>query len=204
VIPADFDGDGAGDACDDDDDGDGASDLTDCAPFMPGVSTAPAPIGSTLRLEREGSRALLGWLRGFQGHTSNVYRGLHVPGLDWSYDLQCIDPENPGTDGTDDELPPPSQLFFYYVTARNACGDSELMTGSGPIIVNPACVVVGNDSDGDGTVDVEDNCPQTNSSSLTDGDQDFVGDACDNCLIDFNPDQADLDGDGVGDVCDPS
>ena len=72
------------------------------------------------------------------------------------------------------------------------------------VITAPTCGLVGNDSDGDGTIDPADNCPQTNDSSLADGDRDFVGDACDNCLLDFNPDQSDLDGDGTGDVCDPS
>ena len=37
---ADFDGDGAGDACDNDDDNDGIADDIDCAPFDPNITTA--------------------------------------------------------------------------------------------------------------------------------------------------------------------
>jgi Zn-dependent metalloprotease len=74
------------------------------------------------------------------------------------------------------------------------------------------------DSDGDGFLDVDDNCPddynpgQENIDSQLDSD----GDACDpdadgdglsgdndNCALVPNPDQADSDGDLNGDVCDP-
>ncbi len=59
------------------------------------------------------------------------------------------------------------------------------------------------DSDGDGIVDVEDNCPDTPNADQADGDGDGVGDACDNCPDIANPDQADSDGDGTGDACAP-
>ncbi|MCZ6682475.1 MAG: thrombospondin type 3 repeat-containing protein, partial [Planctomycetota bacterium] len=38
------------------------------------------------------------------------------------------------------------------------------------------------DSDGDGILDVVDNCPMTQNSLQTDTDLDGIGDACDNCL----------------------
>ena len=59
------------------------------------------------------------------------------------------------------------------------------------------------DSDGDGTPDVSDNCPDDANPDQADGDGDADGDICDNCPSDSNPDQADADGDGTGDVCDP-
>jgi hypothetical protein len=83
------------------------------------------------------------------------------------------------------------------------------------------------DSDGDGVLDIDDNCPdipnadQTNSDSdglgnvcdncpLTDNllqtnsDSDIFGDACDNCPNTTNADQLDSDCDGIGNACDGS
>jgi len=59
------------------------------------------------------------------------------------------------------------------------------------------------DSDGDGTGDGMDNCPNTPNPSQSDLDGDQLGDQCDNCPAVFNDDQADMDGDGIGDLCDP-
>ncbi len=78
------------------------------------------------------------------------------------------------------------------------------------------------DTDGDGVIDAEDNCPADANPGQADGDDDQVGDACDacpldpdndvdadgacgdvdNCPADANPDQADGDADTLGDVCD--
>lgn len=72
------------------------------------------------------------------------------------------------------------------------------------------------DSDGDGLLDDEDNCPSTANSAQADIDGDGIGDTCDddmdgddipnaldNCPTEPNPRQEDSDGDGIGDVCDP-
>jgi len=58
------------------------------------------------------------------------------------------------------------------------------------------------DKDGDGVVDIEDNCPSAPNADQDDSDGDGLGDACDNAPFIPNPDQADADGDGVGDVAD--
>ena len=78
------------------------------------------------------------------------------------------------------------------------------------------------DTDDDGVVDAEDNCPSVPNPSQVNSDSDGLGDACDACPNDWandadgdglcadvdncdwaaNPDQSDLDGDGWGDVCD--
>ncbi len=76
-------------------------------------------------------------------------------------------------------------------------------------------VWVGADSDGDGIIDCEDNCPNTPNSDQADCDGDGKGDACeadsdgdgipddcDNCPNTSNPDQEDKDDDGVGAACD--
>jgi hypothetical protein len=80
------------------------------------------------------------------------------------------------------------------------------------------CAQSPTDSDGDGVVDVCDNCPGDFNPSQVDCDLDGVGDACDadsvdtdadgvddacdNCPATTNADQLDGDGDGFGDACD--
>jgi hypothetical protein len=72
------------------------------------------------------------------------------------------------------------------------------------------------DSDGDGRIDPEDNCPNASNSDQLDTDGDGAGNACDadddddgvndavdNCPLTVNPDQLDFDLDGIGDTCDP-
>ena len=71
------------------------------------------------------------------------------------------------------------------------------------------------DTDNDGIIDFEDNCPNTANEDQADTDGDGIGDVCDddkdgdtilntndNCPETSNEDQADMDGDGIGDVCD--
>ena len=59
------------------------------------------------------------------------------------------------------------------------------------------------DSDADGTIDLNDNCPLL-ANDQSDEDHDLVGDRCDNCPLVSNPSQ-DLEGDAdaVGTACDP-
>jgi hypothetical protein len=59
-----------------------------------------------------------------------------------------------------------------------------------------------NDTDGDGVLNTDDNCPLDFNPSQADGDEDDRGDLCDNCPTHANPQQYDNDGDGVGDGCD--
>ncbi|MBW2420099.1 MAG: hypothetical protein JRH19_16270, partial [Deltaproteobacteria bacterium] len=58
------------------------------------------------------------------------------------------------------------------------------------------------DVDGDGVIEVEDNCPGFPNPGQENGDPDAFGDVCDNCPSLGNSSQADLDGDGIGDACD--
>ena len=64
------------------------------------------------------------------------------------------------------------------------------------------------DSDWDGIVDANDNCPKDFNPLQENDDNDNWGDACDNCLGKDNTlggvpiDQCDTDGDGYGNFCD--
>jgi hypothetical protein len=73
------------------------------------------------------------------------------------------------------------------------------------------------DTDLDGVIDTEDNCPLISNPDQSDTDGDGQGDACDtdddnddvtdvtdNCPLISNPDQTDIDQDGIGDACDAS
>lgn len=73
------------------------------------------------------------------------------------------------------------------------------------------------DSDSDGVMDSEDNCPGHANADQLDTDGDGEGDACDadddddgvpdgedNCPLVANDDQEDFDLDGIGDACDPA
>jgi hypothetical protein len=72
------------------------------------------------------------------------------------------------------------------------------------------------DTDADGIIDDEDNCPLDANPDQLDSDLDAQGDACDsdddndgvldtadNCPFSANAAQADADTDGAGDICDP-
>jgi hypothetical protein len=60
------------------------------------------------------------------------------------------------------------------------------------------------DSDGDGVIDLDDNCRMVANQNQHDEDHDGLGDVCDNCPLVENNAQADAgDHDGIGDVCDP-
>jgi hypothetical protein len=59
------------------------------------------------------------------------------------------------------------------------------------------------DLDGDGVLDINDNCIMAVNAGQEDaGDGDGVGDACDNCTTIANTDQRDTNGDGFGNRCD--
>lgn len=58
------------------------------------------------------------------------------------------------------------------------------------------------DSDADGVLDSNDNCPEHANLDQTDTDNDGAGDACDTCTEIPNAGQEDSDEDGFGNICD--
>ncbi|MEO8703655.1 MAG: thrombospondin type 3 repeat-containing protein [Kofleriaceae bacterium] len=94
------------------------------------------------------------------------------------------------------------------------CGDGEERCPAGQLCVTQpggleTCELTDDtdppndfDSDGDGIIDLVDNCPDVPNTDQSDEEGDGLGDVCDPCPpFDDNSDQ---DGDGVGDACDPN
>jgi len=110
------------------------------------------------------------------------------------------------------------EITYFTVTSTNAyCFglDNFYINEPPPPPVEP-------DTDEDGIIDIEDNCPVTPNADQADADSDGIGDVCDDCPHDFDNDidadgvcgdedncpltanesQADFDGDGLGNECD--
>ena len=85
---------------------------------------------------------------------------------------------------------------------HGGCWDTALHT---PYLRAPVSHGALNDADGDGVVDLDDNCPVAINPGQDDFDADGLGDVCDLCRLDPQnvhiPDP-DADGDGIGDNCD--
>jgi hypothetical protein len=89
-----------------------------------------------------------------------------------------------------------------------------------PCVGDDGAVNCSLDSDNDGVLNSEDNCPSVANPDQKDGDYidcpdgtthdpsdpcpDGHGDACDNCMAVFNPHQTNSDGDQFGDLCTPA
>ncbi|MBI4231006.1 MAG: choice-of-anchor D domain-containing protein [Planctomycetes bacterium] len=71
-----------------------------------------------------------------------------------------------------------------------------------PKVTIPATLTVVVDSDDDGVLDPDDNCPLVPNTGQEDLDGDRLGDSCDNCPAVSNPGQEDADQDAIGDGCD--
>lgn len=186
--------DGSGDACDTDDDNDGFLDVADCAPVAPSVHGSPSPVGNTLKWS---SKSSLNWQRvsGSQGNTYNVYRGTSpASGMHGTFNHTCIEEDSPDHVTTDTASPSTGSSYYYLVSARNRCGESTLGTQSGGANRpnGSPCALVIRDTDGDGFVDVDDNCPAYPNNPQSDTDADGIGNVCDQ----------DTDNDGVDDSLD--
>ncbi|UCE17184.1 MAG: MBL fold metallo-hydrolase [Gemmatimonadota bacterium] len=81
-------------------------------------------------------------------------------------------------------------------------GDHFVPLGTGKVIEVSIQNISSHDSDNDGVLDENDNCPTHENPDQGDSDSDDVGDVCDNCPDEYNPGQTDADEDGSGDVCD--
>jgi len=97
----------------------------------------------------------------------------------------------------------------YGNVITESIGWSFLVPGPENVVINED-----EDSDNDGLINKDDNCPYSANAGQEDMDSDNIGDICDedldgdgilnlydNCLLINNPGQEDSDGDGIGDLC---
>ncbi len=115
--------------------------------------------------------------------------------------------ENPSLNPSGNRNYQKAMMFFEHkVKCIADDGDDEDSDGDGVLDGDDNCPYIANppqqDFDGDGHGDACDNCPLEENPDQLDGDFDEYGDTCDNCPEDYNPDQVDSDNDGIGDVCD--
>jgi hypothetical protein len=107
----------------------------------------------------------------------------------------------------DGAIPAVNTGYYYLISGVNGCSEGSLgMTnpGGGPPVERPnasPCAGSTADSDGDGVINLDDNCGMVANASQADQDQDAVGDLCDNCPAAPNPDQSDWNQDGIGNHC---
>ena len=199
---ADFDLDGLCDLGDPDDDNDGVPDGADCAPFVNSVSESAGVLGATLSFGSTTTE--MRWVRIAHANVYNVWRGTFGAGAPFGYDHTCFDSEVPAVVTAVTDEPAPGNGYYYLVAGSNVCGGGGSLGTDSAGLARPqdgACSTLGNDSDLDGVIDINDSCPADANPTQADADIDGVGDVCDNCPVP-NPDQRDLDGDGPGDACD--
>ncbi|KAL8185944.1 UNVERIFIED_CONTAM: Thrombospondin-2, partial [Gekko kuhli] len=203
----DFDKDGKGDACDEDDDNDGVEDDKDNCPLLFNP-------------------------RQFDYDKDEV--GDRCDNCPYVHNPAQIDTNNNGEgdacavdiDGDDVFNERDNCPYVYNTDQTDTDGD-----GVGdhcdncPLVHNPDQTDIDNDLvgdqcdnnediDEDGHQNNQDNCPYIPNANQADHDKDGKGDACDsdddndgipddrdNCRLTFNPDQKDSDGDGRGDIC---
>ena len=125
-VQANLDGDGLGDACDDDDDADLLADVADCAPLDPGQGT-PEEVASLGAQRGPDSATELSWTAAARADGYDVARGPLAELAAGSYG-SCFQEMIPGTAWSDTEVPlGEGEGFFYLVRGRDAgCG------GGGP------------------------------------------------------------------------
>ena len=145
------------------------------------------------------------------------FSGTWVPGIGASgFDVGQHDLGSPYVahvtfgDGTTEDIPLPSAPGFFGVIEDTVGVDSihvglagGLTTTSGNLAIDNLVIgekLVPLDSDGDGFMDDQDNCPAIFNPTQADTDLDGVGDVCDICLL--GPDDLDSDLDGTPDDCD--
>jgi len=77
----------------------------------------------------------------------------------------------------------------------------SLATDTSVVTLDIALVAVESDTDSDGILNNDDNCPTVYNPLQEDDDEDGFGNVCDNCSEIYNPEQVDFDSDGEGDAC---
>ncbi len=177
-LQSDRDQDGLGDACDPDADGDGLDNAADCAPLDPVLNAPPEPLGPVLAFtDATGGR--LAWPFRKQARVASLYAwGFPASGFQRKEACAGSAPAATGIDAPG--IPPAGGFLGYLVILSNACGSSHAGTDSAGNArkVKGRCFDSATDTDGDGIVDLNDNCPLVFNPLQEDADLDGLGDAC--------------------------
>ena len=199
---SDTDGDGIGDACDDDIDGDGIANSEDNCPSFVNPDQADSDgdgIGDVCEEKGDGDGD------GIPNDEDNCPSTSNSNQLDTDTDgigdICDDDIDGDGILNSEDNCPltpNPQQKDEDNDGIGDACDTNDDA-----------------DDDGDEILNEADNCPQTANADQADSDSDGIGDVCDddrdgdgvpndtdNCPETPNANQADEDGNGIGDVCD--
>ena len=166
-----------------DSDGDGVPDGSDCAPLVNSAWTVPDQVPNPLAIS---SGQNLSWFRIPQSNVYNVYSGTVTS--PFTYSPACLVPEVPGLSTSINVGPAPGlgTAFYYLVGGVNACGSGPLHSDP---TVNPSvvCTVQNRDTDTDGVLDLNDNCPNVYSPSQLDANSNGIGDNCEDSDADTYP-----------------
>ena len=80
----------------------------------------------------------------------------------WNYNHECVAAGHIGTTFEDGIVPDVGEVWYYLVESMNSCGASGFATSTaGPRPALDACEYESPDQDGDGVIDLDDNCPLT-------------------------------------------
>ncbi|XP_023316800.1 cartilage oligomeric matrix protein isoform X1 [Trichogramma pretiosum] len=206
----DADGDGLGNACDDDADNDNVLNLSDNCPLIANSDQADS--------DHEGPDDI-GDVCDNCPYVKNTNQ--HDTDGDGIGDACDDDIDNDGILNMNDNCPKvfnDDQMDFDHDGIGDVCDNCPRISNAdqrdedgdkvGDVCDNNS------DRDKDGIQDDIDNCIDVPNPGQTDSDQDGLGDECDadidndrvpnendNCLYVYNPDQLDVNGDGIGDAC---
>lgn len=209
----DYDGDGVGNGCDNDDDGDGVLDGSDNCPLTSNPqqeNNDGDDVGAACDTDEGGVDNDGDGVADLQDNCPSVSNDQNDSDDDDIGDACDVEDCTDGKDNDGDGLIDALDLEQCGPDVEN-CTDGVDNDGDGQVdAADCDCPL---DDDTDGFPDIRANCgmpfevdncpgmPNTSVSEFNDTDGDGHGSACDNCANFPNPDQADADGDHKGDAC---
>jgi hypothetical protein len=144
------------------------------------VSEPVGELGPTVRHDSDRERIF--WFGEPHANVYNVYRGSVGAGGPFVYNHICHEAESPDEQTLDSTTPAPGAFLYYLISLTNICGGEDglgINSLDDPRPNDAPCVPLGADTDGDGVLDLNDNCPLVPNADQADADLDGRGDVCD-------------------------